>query len=944
MYAVTVTDDSDISVEETFEIIRLDSIEITPTLIHPDCADEDAILDLEVSGGLGPYTIDWSVTRSCYLGTGLGQAVYYVSVTDECGCISDQSYVLTEPEPIEIVGLIKSTSSCEATDGEIDITVSGGYPPYTFEWTGLDVEVNSMNQSGLSVGLYTVEVTDVTGVCVYTESFGISPEDLLEVNSTYSNPNCNSATGASDGTISLEISGGIPPYFYNWSGPGVIPEEKDQSNLSGGNYIVEVTDAVAQCIYYETYVLKEPESFEIEATLVNPSCNYDNGPANGGIDICIIGGNGGPYTFAWVGPGPAATAQNQAGLGAGTFTVFATDATGLCTQIATYELLEPQELVSNSVIIPSCAEEDGSIIIAASGGTAPYYYEIEGPNGYTSTEQNMSGLSTGSYKVTITDATGICTYEETINLTSGIPTTNLVLPVTDFAEDDDDLLLTGGFPQGGTYSGPGVSNNIFSPSSSGVGTHTITYTYTNTEGCTNSSTQDVVVTEMFVPDPPQNIITENDFGNQEKVTFNPTYNLENDVDVVSMNSSEKIISIVAVASDLTCHPDNAEPDGSITLEVSGGTPPYAYEWTGPGVVASAQNQTNLKAASYRVIVRDVSGLSQIAEFELSEPQAMNVTADITDPSCAYQTGYNDGEIFLVVTGGTVPYTYQWSDGSLGTENTDLDPGTYEVTITDSYGCKLVQSFELQQTTESEITYEQINTDCETERADIRININEGEGPYEITWNSATGGQMDQNFIIIFQEDTGTILYTNAEFGEVYDFTISDANGCLYELTVSINPSLTVEQVNPPHLCLITSDIETDYNTILWEDGEGEKRILFHFIYREDSSTGDFERIGIVEDHKDNTYTDRDVDNQGSAYRYYVTAVDPCYNESEPSAIHKTIHLQINQTESESMQRCKYLEVRLQAKWKFTKPYQLVYILTRILILLQEMYFIKYAFT
>ena len=121
-----------------------------------------------------------------------------------------------------------------------------------------------------------------------------------------------------------------------------------------------------------------------------------------------------------------------------------------------------------------------------------------GPNGFSSSLQNpiiptSTFADSGVYSVTVTNTAGCSASSSTEIHVNSLPNVSLILPIDTLCNDDNLVLLTGGIPSGGFFSGMGVAGNQFNPSTSGPGIYTITYTYTDTNGCTNSGSDRIDV-------------------------------------------------------------------------------------------------------------------------------------------------------------------------------------------------------------------------------------------------------------------------------------------------------------------------------------------------------------------------------------------------------------------------------------------------------------------
>ena len=222
------------------------------------------------------------------------------------------------------------------------------------------------------------------------------PALLSTSTSIDSNISCN---GGSDGGITASTSGGTNPYSYAWSNSATTASI---TGVAAGTYTVTITDANG-CTASSDGTVTEPTSLNASTTIdLNISCNGGN---DGGMTANASGGTA-AYTFTW---SNGATTASITGVAAGTYTVTITDANG-CTASSDSTITEPTAL-STSVI----DNGDGSVVVTASGGTSPYTYLWDASAGNQTTD-TASGLSTGTYYVTVTDANG-CTSEDSISIT-----------------------------------------------------------------------------------------------------------------------------------------------------------------------------------------------------------------------------------------------------------------------------------------------------------------------------------------------------------------------------------------------------------------------------------------------------------------------------------------------------------------------------------------------
>ncbi len=335
--------------------------------------------------------------------------------------------------------------------------------------------------------------------------------------------------------------------------------------------------------------------------------------------------------------------------------------------------------------------------------------------------------------------------------------------------------------------------------------------------------------------------------------------------------------------DVICHPNNGPGEVFIEVQAFGGTDNFTYLWSGPGVDGSMEQFfTELEGGNYMVTATDSNGCSEIAEVIVEIPEEIIVNAIVTDINC--MQGQSElGSIELSIEGGIPPYDIFWlgalSD-PIGPNQFDLVAGEYSVMITDGNGCLVDTFFTISGPDPLEINATTLDVGCNAGNiifGAIELNVTGGEPPYNYNWS---GNNVDPN-----ASGQGDLL------DGTYWVTVTDSQFCQSaELEMVVN----TQSLESPNLCLITNDNPNGYNTVYWEDPINVAGVDHYNIYREGTSVGQFELIGTVDFSPDNEFFDTDANSTQQAYRYYVTAANACGHESPPSAIHKTIHLTINQ--------------------------------------------------
>ncbi|WP_199732263.1 beta strand repeat-containing protein, partial [Flavobacterium macacae] len=209
-----------------------------------------------------------------------------------------------------------------------------------------------------------------------------------------------SCFGGSNGSATVTASGGIAPYTYSWSPSGGTGASA--TGLTAGTYTVTITDNIG-CTTTRNFTVTQPASAVSGTTAVtNVACSSGT---NGAINLTPSGGTG-PYTFNW---GGGITSEDRTALAAGTYSVTITDANGCTATVAGITVTQPVNAITAtaSQINVSCnGGSNGTASVAASGGTGPYTY-LWSPSGGTAA--TASGLSAGTYMVTITDANSCTT-------------------------------------------------------------------------------------------------------------------------------------------------------------------------------------------------------------------------------------------------------------------------------------------------------------------------------------------------------------------------------------------------------------------------------------------------------------------------------------------------------------------------------------------------------
>lgn len=683
-----------------------------------------------------PYTYNWSNGSTVQDPNGLDGGPHQLMAQDANGCELFTGATISEPPLLE-VSYSKVDKPCGGGPdvGSIDVSVFGGTPPYAYSW---NTGATSEDLSGLGAGTYTLTVTDARN-CNQIVTVTIDEPITLGHNALVSNVNC---LNGNDGAIDVTSFGGSLPYSYSWSSG---QNSEDISGLIAGTYTLTLTDAKGCTDIVAHTVTEPPTAVALTSAPIDVSCFGGN---DGGVDITTSGGTPG-YSYSWIsslGGLLPYTTEDISSIPTGEYTVQVTDNNGCQIQI-TQLVDQPNAPLASSPIItdvPCFGDPTGSIDPVISGGTAPYSYAWS--NGATTAM--LTNVVSGAYTLTITDARGC---QDIYNYVISEPPAplSMILNGTDILCNGDatgsvDAIVSGGTPQY-TYA---WSNSSTTPIIDNLIAGNYSLTVTDNNGCTIS-------------------------------------------DNITLNEPIAPLNVTSIITDVDCFGNNS---GAIDATVTGGTTPYAHEWSNSGTVIlvdTTDDISNQVADTYTLLVTDANG----CEFELAstiaEPSApLAITGTIDHVSCF---GFNDGAIDITVTGGTTTYAYNWSSGQTTDDISNVIAGTYLVTVTDFNNCTDSLAFTINQPL-APLNIELFAFDvlCNGDATgSVNSEISGGTLPYSYDWSNS-------------ETTTGI---TEQPAG-VYTLTITDAQGC------TAFSGTTVNEPTP----LLVNPIVTDASCYNYSDG------------------------------------------------------------------------------------------------------------------------------
>lgn len=373
----------------------------------------------------GVYVTSATTFQNFAIFNGLDQGIYNVIASDGGGCTGrSENCVVMSSSTLTYDLYVINDSNCTGNpnlgSGKIFVRDIVGVGPYTYLWSN---GATTQSISGLSANNYGVTITDSQG-CVSSQTASLTKVPILGVQSTVvTTPTCY----GNDGTITLTISGGTAPYYYQVSnGDNIITFDSTIyiQQLAAEIWTVTVTDA-GLCTVTTNITLLVPNIFNVlNVGSTNPVC----GNSSGTVSVVLNGGSP-PYVFKLINSSgninsitslsPSVLFSN---LSADTYSLIITDKSNLCayqeyvTLSASYNFL-----VTASVTNETCGNSNGSVIITKTvGGLEPFTYSLN--NNFLSAPTNsltypFNSLPAGNYTAGVTDSTG-CTQYTTFSVGS----------------------------------------------------------------------------------------------------------------------------------------------------------------------------------------------------------------------------------------------------------------------------------------------------------------------------------------------------------------------------------------------------------------------------------------------------------------------------------------------------------------------------------------------
>ncbi len=436
--------------------------------------------------------------------------------------------------------------------------------------------------------------------------------------------------------------------------------------------------------------------------------------------------------YNWTGPSSFySTLQNPTTTVAGTYTLTITEPLKHCSSNATVTVNSSTQLNISAGSSQTINCLHPTVNISASSSSNGVIYSWTGPGLFSSSLQNPMVNLPGTYTVTVTDSAGICkaTANVLVNIDTAAPIIS-VGPDLNLSCKNPSVTLSGSSSIPGImylWSGPAQQTSVLSSISTNIpGTYTLTVT-NPLNGC---SSKDIAVVYPAATGPVSNFFV----------------------------------------THVTCNGGN---DGSANIYLTGGTPPFTYLWSNNPLLNSSVI-TGLNAAIYTCNVVDSNGCKAASTFTILEPPPLSINPIPPLTVCPGQ----QVNLSALVSGGTPPYTYIWSDAASNPISNPFSPSTsaqYLVSATDSNGChSLPMPFSINLYPPPAVSVNSPSAICYGSYANVTATVSGGTGNYTYLW-------MPGNF------NTATVqLYPNQT--ATYTLTLTDACGQTQkQVTVVVNP-------------------------------------------------------------------------------------------------------------------------------------------------------------
>ena len=643
IYVLGVKDNKGCENYENVAIPNSSGLSITDVTFDPILCfnDTTSSITITTSSSNVNYSIDNGTNLSnsnIFINNGAGDYAIYV-IDNGTNCTASQSLTISQPEILSNLFTTYNIACFGDTSGSALATVSGGTSPYSLLWS--TSETTDSIAELIADSTYYLSITDENG-CVLTDSIKLTEPNKLQIDSVFTqNLLC---FGDANGIIRIGTTGGVEPYVFNWNSSATT--DSSIMFLSGGSYYYTVTD-FNNCTLIDSAQIFEPELLNLDPFYTNAICANNNGIAG----VTVTGGTI-DYSFSW---SHDASLDNDtaSNLSAGNYNITVEDANA-CSASVNF-IIENQSTGSTEILaspfILCYGDSLGQIVAGISGGTPNYNYKwskesiiLRDTIGNNLTD-TLNNVSAGVYLLEITDSLGCIS-----------TSSNIVV------NQPDSIIVK--------YNS--VSISCFGDNNGQINTNimggTLPYSYLWSDNVDNSQLNNDTLKNLSAG---TYMLTLSDFNNC----------INSSLTVIINEPSELKIDSKTINMPLCYNQEN----GSIELNISGGTPEYSYYWSNN---TTNLNINNIGAGNYTLSLSDANHCLKVESFILNQANPIGITDTIMIVNYL-------GTIDITAFGGTPNYTYYWSNGETSQDIENLGTGIYSVEVTDENNCNFNQVFEIE---------------------------------------------------------------------------------------------------------------------------------------------------------------------------------------------------------------------------------------------------------